>query len=132
MPMKKYKYKTVLLIDDSYIDNLISRKILQSSKFAENIIVKDSSQKAVEYIRESFANGHQIPEIIFLDLRMPDMSGFEFLKTLDTIPELNPEVIKIYVLSSSLDPKDFQRIKENKLVSNFIGKPLSKEILTEI
>lgn len=130
--MKRFKYKLVLLIDDSYIDNLISRKILQSSKYAENIVVKDSSQKAVEFIKDSFAAKENIPEVIFLDLRMPDMSGFEFLKALDEIPEINPDAIKIYVLSSSLDPKDFQKIKENKLVSKFIGKPLTKQILAEI
>ena len=129
--MKKYRHKLILLIDDSYIDNLINRKILENSDYAEKIVVKDTPQKAVDYLTESVAAGN-IPEVIFLDLRMPEMNGFEFLYNLNQIDGLEAAHTKIYVLSSSLDPKDFQRIKENKLVSKFIGKPLTSQVLADI
>lgn len=129
--MKRYRHKLILLIDDSYIDNLINRKILENSDYAEQIVVKDTPQKAVDYLIESIANS-QIPEVIFLDLRMPEMNGFEFLVNLNNIEGLEAAGTKIYVLSSSLDPKDFQRIKDNKLVSRFIGKPLTNQVLADI
>ncbi|MES2872195.1 MAG: response regulator [Bacteroidota bacterium] len=130
--MNAYKYKNVLLIDDNHIDNLINRKILDNANYAENITVIDSPQEAFDFLRESLATGENIPEVIFLDLRMPVMSGFEFLKSLLELPNLKPELFKIFVLSSSLDPKDINRIKENHLVSRFIGKPLTNQILEEI
>lgn len=130
--MNAYKYKNVLLIDDNHIDNLINRKILDNANYAENITVIDSPQEAFDFLRKSLATGENIPEVIFLDLRMPVMSGFEFLKSLLELPNLKPELFKIFVLSSSLDPKDINRIKENHLVSRFIGKPLTNQILEEI
>lgn len=130
--MNAYKYKNVLLIDDNHIDNLINRKILDNANYAENITVIDSPQEAFNFLRESLATGENMPEVIFLDLRMPVMSGFEFLKSLLELPNLKPDLFKIFVLSSSLDPKDINRIKENHLVSRFIGKPLTNQILEEI
>ena len=76
--------------------------------------------------------GENTPDVIFLDLRMPEMNGFEFLKALESIPELRPNQIKIYILSSSLDPSDLRKIKTNKLVARFIGKPLTRQVLCDI
>lgn len=130
--MNAYRYKNVLLIDDNHIDNLINRKILDNANYAETIKVIDSPEEAFEFVRNSLATGNDVPEVIFLDLRMPIMNGFEFLKSLVELPDLQPNLIKIFVLSSSLDPKDIKRIKENHLVSKFIGKPLTNQILEEI
>ncbi|MHB1177348.1 MAG: response regulator, partial [Daejeonella sp.] len=107
--MNAFKYKNVLLIDDNHIDNLINRKILGNANYAENITVIDSPQKAFEFVRESLLTGNNVPEVIFLDLRMPIMNGFEFLKSLHELPNLKPGLIKIFVLSSSLDPKDIKK-----------------------
>jgi len=130
--MTTFKYKSVLLVDDSYIDNLINRKILDNSDFAESIIVIESPKEAYNYIKDLYLEGKELPQVIFLDLRMPVMNGFEFLKALMDLPDLGPDKIKIYVLTSSLDPKDIKRVKENHLVSRFIGKPLTSQILQEI
>ena len=130
--MITFKYKSVLLVDDSYIDNLINRKILDNDNFAESIIVIESPKEAYKYIKDLYLEGKELPEVIFLDLRMPIMNGFEFLKALSELPDLGPDKIKIYVLTSSLDPKDIRRVKENHLVSKFIGKPLTSQILQEI
>jgi len=130
--MNTFKYKNVLLIDDSYIDNLINRKILDNSNYAESITVIESPREAYKFIRDSLLEGNDLPEVIFLDLRMPVMNGFEFLKALLELPDLKPGQIKIYVLTSSLDPKDIRKVKENQFVSKFIGKPLTNQILEEI
>jgi CheY-like chemotaxis protein len=130
--MTTFKYKSVLLVDDSYIDNLINRKILDNSDFAESIIVIESPKEAYNYIKDLYLEGKELPQVIFLDLRMPVMNGFEFLKALMDLPDLGPDKIKIYVLTSSLDPKDIKKVKENHLVSRFIGKPLTSQILQEI
>ncbi len=128
-PMQNYRYQRVLLIDDSYIDNLINRKIIESSNFAEQIKVMESPVEAMEYLKDLAATNSPLPEVVFLDLRMPGMSGFDFLTELQEVNGLNNNVFKIFVLSSSLDPSDHKRIEENHLVSKFIGKPLTRFVL---
>jgi CheY-like chemotaxis protein len=130
--MITFKYKSLLLIDDSYIDNLINRKILDNDNFAESITVIESPKEAFNYIRDLYLEGKELPEVIFLDLRMPLMNGFEFLEALMDLPDLGPNKIRIYVLTSSLDPEDIKRVKENHLVTRFISKPLTSQILQDI
>lgn len=129
--MRDSKYKTVLLIDDSYIDNLINRKILENSQFADDIIVMDSPVKAIDYLNKCF-DEQALPEIIFLDIRMPEMNGFEFLQKIKEINSGDNANLKIYILSSSLDPSDLKKIEGNNLVTKFIGKPLTVRVLEEI
>jgi len=129
--MMDSKYKSVLLIDDSYIDNLINRKILESSQFADEIVVMDSPVKAIEYLDKCY-DEHELPEIIFLDIRMPEMNGFEFLQKVKNIGGVDSADLKIYVLSSSLDPNDLKKIEGNNLVTKFIGKPLTVRALEDI
>ena len=69
-------YKTCLLIDDNYIDNFVTRRILENSNFAENIVVQQSAFDAIDAIK----TGQVKPDVIFLDLRMPMMNGFEFCR----------------------------------------------------
>jgi CheY-like chemotaxis protein len=127
-----YKYKLVLLIDDSYIDNLISRKILENNYFAEKIEVIDSPQRAISHLRNCLGSKQDIPEVVFLDIRMPEMNGFDFLKEINSIPGIAEQNIKIFVLSSSLDPTDLKKIEDHQLVTKFIGKPLSNHALEGI
>ena len=130
--MRDSKYKSVLLIDDSYIDNLINRKILENSQFADDVIVMDSPVRAIDYLNKCF-DKQALPEIIFLDIRMPEMNGFEFLQKLREISSGDDgHELKIYVLSSSLDPSDLRRVEGNNLVTKFIGKPLTCRVLDEI
>ena len=65
------RFKTCLLIDDNYIDNFVTRKILESGNFVENIVVRQSPGDAIEALRI----GAVTPDVIFLDIRMPMMTG---------------------------------------------------------
>lgn len=129
--MEDFKYKSVLLVDDSYVDNLINRKMLQSNNFAGDITVIDSPLKAIAYLQHCINEG-SMPEVIFLDIRMPEMDGFQFLESLNNITGVDISDLKIYMLSSSLDPDDLKQIADNELVSKFISKPLTEKILNEI
>jgi len=120
-------FKTCLLIDDNYIDNFVTRKILESSNFADDIIVVRSAPEAIN----SLSEGKIKPDVIFLDVRMPQMSGFEFLEEYDKI-EMEKGEIKIFMLSSSLDPMDLRKSTDNKYITQFIHKPLTQKALEEL
>jgi CheY-like chemotaxis protein len=117
-------FKTCLLIDDNYIDNFVTRKILEVSRFAETVIVARSANEAIKSLQE----GTVKPDVIFLDVRMPLMSGFEFLEAYDKI-NIDKTGIKIFMLSSSLDPLDIRRSMDNKYITQFLHKPLTQKAL---
>ena len=121
-------YKTCLLIDDNYIDNFVTRKILESSSFADEIIVKQSATDAIS----SLQSGAVKPDVIFLDIRMPMMGGFEFLQEYDKLDIEGKQGIKIFMLSSSLDPTDLKKSSNNKYITQFIHKPLTQKTLDDI
>ncbi|MDB5007575.1 MAG: hypothetical protein JWQ84_272 [Mucilaginibacter sp.] len=122
-------FKTCLLIDDNYIDNFVTRKILEGGNFAEQIIVVRSATEAIT----SLKNGTVKPDVIFLDVRMPLMSGFEFLEEYDKIEmDMDKKDIKIFMLSSSLDPLDMRKSSDNKYITQFIHKPLTQKALEEL
>jgi len=120
-------FKTCLLIDDNYIDNFVTRKILEVSNFAETIIVVRSATEAIE----SLKNGTVTPDVIFLDIRMPLMSGFEFLEAYDKL-NIDKKNVKIFMLSSSLDPLDIRKSLDNKYITQFIHKPLTQKAIEEL
>lgn len=120
-------FKNCLLIDDNYIDNFVTRKILEGGNFAEAITVVRSATEAIE----SLANGTIKPDVIFLDVRMPLMSGFEFLDEYAKIP-IDKSGIKIFMLSSSLDPHDMRKSSDNKYITQFIHKPLTQKAIEDL
>lgn len=130
--MQTSRFRSVLLVDDSYIDCLISRKVIENNNFAEKVTVVHSPVEAIAYLSQYILNREGMPEVIFLDIRMPEMTGFDFLEELRSLDGFSDLEVKIYMLSSSLDPTDLRKIKENGLVERLISKPLSNKALQEI
>ena len=122
------RYKTCLLVDDNYIDNFVTRKILESGNFAETIIVQQSPADALAALKQ----GSIKPDVIFLDVRMPAMTGFEFLEEYDKLDLDEENPVKIFMLSSSLDPTDMINSLNSRHVAQFIHKPLTYKALEEL
>ncbi|MFD1629520.1 response regulator [Pseudopedobacter beijingensis] len=130
--MSSYKYKSVLLIDDNYIDNVINQKVMVAADFAEKIYIEQSCEDAIRFLQKLIDDKMNIPEVIFVDIRMPIKTGFDFLVEFEQLPHQDIEDVKIIMLSSSLDPTDHKKIVEFNNVSDFYGKPLTEETLKNI
>lgn len=126
--MSQPRYQLCLLIDDNYIDNMINRKIIENEFFAKKVVVKESAEEALEELKK----GQYIPDVIFLDVRMPQMNAFEFLKEYEKL-KINPlHPPMIYILTSSLDPTDSRKVFESRYVTQLLHKPLTHQKLEDI
>lgn len=131
----KAKYETAMLIDDSEIDNFINQKMVEGCNFAERIYVHTSSKSALEFLM-NFERAHLpnelIPEIIFLDINMPIMDGFQFAEEFQKIAPNVYSKVKIVFLTSSLNPVDQKRAMSVRGVYSFLNKPLGKDHLDKL
>ncbi len=125
--------KRFLLVDDDPLTNFLSKKIL-GQIFGE-VEIKDfvNPELALEYIETEFENKQSEEKVtLFLDINMPNLTGWEFLEKFETFKDSIKNQFNIYMLSSSVDSADIKRSKLNPLVIDFIEKPLNKSIVTKI
>jgi len=127
-----YKFDLVLLVDDNDIDNFINERMITTSGFAKTVIVKNSAQGALDYLKSVSEKGESLPKVIFLDLNMPVMDGFAFLQEFEGFSDEIKSYCKIIVLSSSISPDDINRASTNPYVARFLNKPLSEKYLSVV
>ena len=119
-----------LLIDDSDIDLFIQKRFLEVSEFASELITFQSASDALDFLRKTPTS--EVPEIIFLDLNMPDIDGFAFLEQYEKFPEEVKSKINVVVLTSSNNKRDKSQSMSSKHVIKFITKPLKKVDIEEL
>ena len=119
------KVRTCCLIDDDPIFIYGTKRIMKEVDFSENILVFNNGQEALEGLMQISEAKELMPEVIFLDLNMPIMNGWEFLDEFLIVPNNNLKKTIIYIISSSVDPRDLERVKNYKQVNNYILKPIT-------
>jgi CheY-like chemotaxis protein len=129
------KINCILLIDDNPADNEFHKIKIMKAGVCNHIQIVTNGQKALEYIikagepkqSESFPK----PDLIFLDINMPGMNGFEFLEAYNKLDTKLKSKVVIIMLSTSLNPDDRERAIANKEVTDFQNKPLTVQLLHE-
>src|SRR4030095_15973989 len=92
-------YNKVMIIDDNYTDRYVGEIRLKKHPFAKEVILKDSGRSALEFLEVSVNAPGDLPQLIFLDINMPEMNGFEFLEGFALLPEIVHATCDIMMLS---------------------------------
>ncbi|RVT79770.1 response regulator [Flavobacterium sufflavum] len=127
--MKKVK---ILLVDDDTTYLFITKKILEQQQNVEQINTFMNGLEALTYLKEHSKEENNLPNILFLDLFMPIMDGWEFLDEFKEVKSNHLNKITIYICTSSISPHDVERAKNISSVSGYIIKPISKIKLVDI
>jgi CheY-like chemotaxis protein len=134
--MKK-KINCVLLIDDDEPTNFLSQMVIEEAACTNTILLASGGEQALYYLTSqgNFANDrtdHPKPDLIFLDINMPAMNGWEFLEKYNELENGNPGSIVIIMLTTSLNPEDKLKSEGMPHVAGFEHKPLTEEKLDSI
>lgn len=118
-----------MLIDDDRILHFLMKKMLALVHWNFPFSTFENGQKALEYFIHHYQP--EVAYVIFLDINMPIIDGWEFLTEIDKIVPQNHKV-SVFVLSSSINLHDKERAEQHRLVKEFISKPIAQEKLRSI
>lgn len=125
------KLRSILLIDDDESTNFLNRIIIRQAECAEEVLVFNKANKALEYVSENIRS--LTDTMVLLDINMPVMNGWDFLKALNELMKgQHPAGFNIVILTSSINPDDQLQALSLDLVTDFRSKPLSVKVLHEL
>jgi CheY-like chemotaxis protein len=122
----------LILIDDEPIFHRIVQMTLKNSELSTQATYCSDGEAVLEYLEENGPESQSLPDYIFVDLYMPSFSGWDFLNRFQKIYQTLKKNINIYIVSSSVDPRDVNRSKSYPFVTNFISKPVMKKVFEDI
>jgi CheY-like chemotaxis protein len=132
----QFTYGTAMLIDDNEMDNFINQKVIEANSFADRIYTNTNGLSALEFLNNLYVQqetlDEMIPDIIFVDLNMPLINGFQFIEKFYELPKEFVENSKIVILTSSLSDNDREIAKQLNPEIVFLNKPLTADLLKQI
>jgi CheY-like chemotaxis protein len=126
------KINTFCIIDDDDIYQFTTSVLLKKSDLVNKIIVFSNGLKAINFLKDEMGNKENIPDVLFLDINMPVMDGWEFLEEYLLIKPMMPKTVVIYMVSSSVDEKDVLRAKSISVLSGYLVKPISSQNIMKV
>lgn len=121
-----------MIIDDNNIDRYICSRLIIKNDFTNKLLEYDTAVDALKYLQTNQDNFAALPNIIFVDIYMPIMSGFEFMEAFKKLPSTLRSYCKVFIISSTMDNTDISRIHIDPNIYGFQEKPITKEFLEKI
>jgi len=133
----KEKLMCILFIDDDEPTNFLNKLLVQEMECAHHVEVVTSGMEALDYLTGTgtFTNNGKMnprPDLIFLDINMPGMDGWEFLQHYEKLPPNQKANIVMVMLTTSLNPDDERSAQNNIVISGFENKPLEPDVIKKI
>lgn len=127
------KLREVLLIDDNDADNFFHRRVVRRLDCAEAVVTQPNGKAAIEYLTTpSPSGGFPQPDLVFLDINMPVMNGWDFLEAHAALPEEQKAGVVVVMLTTSFNQDDRDRAATFGAVSDYLTKPLRPDALTKV
>jgi CheY-like chemotaxis protein len=120
-----------LLIDDDEVSNYLSKSLLAKFMISNGIQTVSSGMEALQFIVNYDPDLNSCPELIFLDINMPVMNGFEFLDSFRQLTFLNKENVRIVMLTNSYNEDDVEKCKEYGVLQ-YVNKPLTDQKIKDL
>jgi CheY-like chemotaxis protein len=122
----------ICIIDDDDVYQFTVTRTIEKHKLAKKILVFSDGEEAVQFLIDNISKNENLPDVIFLDINMPIMDGWQFLEEYVNLKPRIGKKITIYMVSSSIDSVDTDRAKKISDISDYIIKPIKPEMLKEI
>lgn len=122
----------IAIIDDDSIFQFIAKRLIESIDSKNETIVFSDGKDAIDFINFNLNKIDMLPDIIFLDINMPVMNGWQFLNKYIELKSKIEKEITIYIVSSSKNPDDFIKAENISEVDDYIVKPITREKYTSI
>lgn len=127
------KAPIIAIIDDDDIFQLTASRTLKSTQLPDKVLQFENGEDALTFLRNHSHDASLLPDYIFLDINMPLVDGWMFLEDYTTLKQsLEKKNIIIYMVSSSIDPRDLNRAKLNPDVKEYVIKPVTREKFIEL
>lgn len=120
----------VCLIDDDHIYQFTAKKTLETIDKVDKIEVFSNGEEGISHLRRNISTNRELPDVIFLDINMPLMDGWQFLD--EYVSMAKDKNITIFMVSSSVDEADIKKAKEYDVVKEYIIKPVGRERFEEL
>jgi two-component SAPR family response regulator len=121
-----------MLVDDNCHDNFFHEREIKKNNLATVVITKHTGVAALKYLKSEKENKEMQPDLIFLDINMPGMNGWEFLQEYNRLDKNLQSKVIIIMLTTSDHPDDVAKAKNWNFVSDYIIKPLTREKMTDV
>lgn len=126
------KAVVICIVDDDDVYQYTVTRALKSDSLAKKILVFSDGEEALDFLTDNIANKPILPDVIFLDVNMPIMDGWQFLEEYVKIKPRVGKQITIYMVTSSVDPVDVDRAKKFSEISDYLVKPIQPDQIREL